>query len=76
MLSDVRWLKSLGFDEVGLVVPWGNILSPAFIHKAGITCAGLNCFNRDVEVALIQQYRAYSYDCSADTNVTLRIVVV
>lgn len=76
MLSDVRWLKSLGFDEVGLVVPWGNILSPAFIRKAGITCAALNCFNRDVEVALIQQYGAYSYDCSADTNVTLTIVVV
>jgi hypothetical protein len=75
VLSDVRWPKSPGSDEVGLVVPWGNILSPAFIRKAGITCAALNCFNR-VEVTLIQQHGAYSYDCSADTNVTLTIVVV
>lgn len=43
---DLAWLKSMGFDEFGFVVPdCGTIPAASRIHNAGITYATINPFN-------------------------------
>jgi hypothetical protein len=45
VLDNLGWMASKGFNEAGLVVPDGQLPSPASIHNAGIRYATLNIFN-------------------------------
>ena len=49
IISDVEWLRSVGFDEVGLVIPnMDTIPSPMFIHKVGVETATLGCLSEGI----------------------------
>lgn len=82
-LDNLGWLAAVGFDEAGIVVPFGQNPSPWGIKNAGIGTATLNCFNDGAcppgtagaqYAGYFQSIRANGWDCCGGEGVSGDVV--